>query len=169
VSANPSKTSLAAPTKSSRWPLMVMIVLLLALAGVSTAWYLSTTRHGDQTADIPSPPQPILPAPALYYALEPAFIVNLDPSGFDAPRYLQLEVQLMTRDPRVHAVLAEHDPAIRSRLLLLFGQQHIEDIADRAGKEALQEKALAEVRHLIQAETGSDAIEALLFTSFVTQ
>jgi len=157
-----------APAKSSRWPLIVILLLLMALAGVGTGWFL-TTRHSAEAAETVAAPQPILPAPALYYALEPAFIVNLDQTGFEGPRYLQLDVQLMTRDPRVHAALAEHAPALRARLLLLFGQQRIEDIQGREGKEALQDKALEEVRDLIQAETGSDAIEALLFTSFVTQ
>jgi len=143
-------------------------VLLLALAGVGAGWYLSI-RHAAETPEAVHAPQPILPAPALYYALEPAFIVNLDHDGFEGPRYLQFEVQLMTRDPRVHAALAEHAPALRARLLLLFDQLSMSDIATREDKQTLRDKALAEVRDLIQDETGSDAIEALLFTSFVTQ
>jgi len=165
MSTAPSNPPVA---KSSRWPLFVILVLLMLLAGVGTGWFL-TTRHRAEAAETIAAAQPILPAPALYYALEPAFIVNLDQTGFEGPRYLQLEVQLMTRDPRVHAALAEHAPALRARLLLLFGQQQIGDIQGREGKQALQNKALEEVRDLIQAETGSDAIEALLFTSFVTQ
>jgi len=166
VPAAPSQSP-AAPAKSSRWPLFLIIVLLMALAGVGAGWYLSI-QHKTEADTIPAV-QPILPAPALYYALEPAFIVNLDSAGFEGPRYLQLEVQLMTRDPRVHAALAEHAPALRARLLLLFDEISINEIATREDKQNLQHKALDEVRHLIQAETGSDAIEALLFTSFVTQ
>jgi len=168
VPAAPSKTPDTAPPKPSRWPLIVIILLLLALVGVGAGWYL-TTRHSAEAAETVHAPQPILPPPALYYPLDPAFIVNLDNSGFEGPRYLQLEVQLMTRDPRVHAALAEHAPALRARLLLLFDQLGAGDIITREDKETLQQKALDEVRHLIQAETGSDAIEALLFTSFVTQ
>jgi len=167
VPAAPSQTP-PPPAKSSRWPLLVILVLLLALAGVGAGWFLST-RHPADAVETVAAPQPILPAPALYFALEPAFVVNLDSTGFDAPRYLQVEVQLMTRDPRVHDALAQHAPALRSRLLMLFDQQQFEDISSREGKQSLQTKALDEVRHLIQAETGSDAIEALLFTSFVTQ
>jgi len=166
VSAPPSPALPSA--KSSRWSLLVIVILLLALTAVSAGWYLTSQRSAETTEAV-SAPQPILPPPALYYALEPAFLVNLEPSGFDSPRYLQVEVQLMTRDPRVHAALEQHAPALRSRLLFLFDQQHIDDLDTREDKEALQNKALEEVRHLIQAETGSDAIEALLFTSFVTQ
>jgi len=162
----PAAPSQSPTSKPSRWPLILIIVLLMALAGVGAGWYLSQRKS--ETDTIPAV-QPILPAPALYYALEPAFIVNLDSAGFEGPRYLQLEVQLMTRDPRVHAAIAEHAPALRARLLLLFDEISLNDIATREDKQHLQHKALDEVRHLIQAETGSDAIEALLFTSFVTQ
>jgi len=155
------------PAKSSRWPLLLVCLLLLALAGVSAGWYLST-RQGDSPA-VAAAPKPLLPAPALYFALEPAFVVNLKTEEFAGPHYLQAEVQLMTRDARVHAALAEHAPALRARLVLLFSQQTLADIAELKGKERLQQQALAEVQGLIQHETGSAAIEALLFTSFVTQ
>jgi len=166
VPAAPSSDT-PAPVKSSHWPLLLIIVLLLALAGVGGGWYLST-RHSADTV-VAAPAKPLLPPPALYYALEPIFVVNLNTTGFEGPHYLQAGVQLMTRDPRVHAALATHAPALRARLLLLFSQQSGADIATREAKEALQEKALSEVRSLIQAETGSDAVDALLFTSFVTQ
>jgi len=167
VPAAPSKTAPAVPAKPSRWPLIVITLLLLALGSAATGWYLSA-RPAPDSAEAATV-KPILPAPALYYALDPAFVVNLNNSGFEGPRYLQAEVQLMTRDALVHAALAQHAPALRARLLLLFDQLSAEDIATREGKERLQQQALAEVRHLIQTETGSEAIEALLFTSFVTQ
>jgi len=167
VSARPTKTAPAVSARPSRWPLIVITLLLLALGSAGTGWYLSA-RPAPDSADAMSV-KPILPAPALYYALDPAFVVNLNNSIFEGPRYLQAEVQLMTRDALVHAALAQHAPALRARLLLLFDQLSAEDIATREGKERLQQQALAEVRHLIQTETGSEAVEALLFTSFVTQ
>jgi len=111
VSTAPSNTP-PAQAKPARWPLLLVIVLLLALAGVSAGWYLST-RQGDAPA-VAAAPKPLLPAPALYFALEPAFVVNLKTNEFEAPHYLQAEVQLMTRDARVHAALAEHAPALRA-------------------------------------------------------
>jgi len=173
----PPKTATAAPAKPSRWPLVVITILLLALGSVGTGWYLSANSQPvvDATGAVVVQ-KPIQPAPALYYALDPAFVVNLKPpelmSGsylFDDARYLQVEVQLMTRDPVVHAALAQHAPALRARLLRLLGEQTSTDVADLESRERLEDKALAEVRSLIQAETGSAAVEALLFTSFVTQ
>jgi len=167
VPASTAPSSNSAPPKPSRWPMLLVIILLLALAGVSAGWYLSAGPSANATVATAS--KPLLPPPALYYALDPAFVVNLKTDVFDGPHYLQTEVQLMTRDPRVHAALAEHAPALRAQLLLLFSQQTFTDIAELEGKEHLQQQALDMVRRLIQAETGSDAIESVLFTSFVTQ
>ena len=84
-------------------------------------------------------------------------------------RYLQVEVQAMTRDPEVDAMLQAHSPRIRNRLMLLFGQQTSEKLHTRADKERLQREALAEVQAILKAETGKPGVEALYFTSFVTQ
>ncbi|MGE8226707.1 MAG: flagellar basal body-associated FliL family protein, partial [Stenotrophomonas sp.] len=94
--------------------------------------------------------------------------VNLS-GPVDGPRYLQVEVQLMTRDPLALAALQTHAPAIRAKLLMLFSQVEPTQIADRAGKEKLQAAALAEVQKLMKAETGQNSADELLFTSFVTQ
>ena len=96
-----------------------------------------------------------------------AFVVNL--ADTDAVRYLQADVQLMTRDPATSAALELHAPAIRNRLLLLFSQQASSQLMQRSGKERLQEQALAEVVALLRAEDAPDKVEAVLFTSLVTQ
>ena len=105
--------------------------------------------------------------PVQYFALEPAFVVNL--ADGDAVRYLQADVQLVTRDADTRAAVELHAPVIRNRLLLLFGQQSSLLLAQRSGKERLQESALAEVRKLLQTEGAPDKVEAVIFTSMVTQ
>jgi flagellar FliL protein len=146
--------------------LAVVTAILAACAG-GGAWYwlsASDTESGDK-----SPPKTAtIPAPALYFAIDPAFVVNLNGSD-DGPRYLQLEVQLMTRDPIALKQLENNAPAIRARLLLLFSQVQTEQINQRASIEKLQADALAEVHKLMLAETGSKCADSLLFTSFVTQ
>jgi flagellar FliL protein len=105
--------------------------------------------------------------PAKYLAMDPAFVVNL--AGPDADRYLQVQVELMTRDPLAADAIKLHTPAIRDRLLLLFGTKTAEELASRDGRESLRQLALAEVQKVMNEETGEDAVEALYFTSFVTQ
>lgn len=141
--------------------LVLAIVALTALigAGGAVAWYMSGAK---------AEARPDLPAPAQYLALPPPFIVNLEGTGA-GPRYLQVEVQLVTRDPEAVAVLEHHAPGLRARLLMLFAQQTYEGLSTREGKEALQERALEEVQALMADETGQAQAEGLLFTSFVTQ
>ena len=136
-------------------------VLLLLGGGGAAAWFLlNKPAAAPQTA--------ALPAPAQYLPLAPAFVVNLEDTPM-GPRYLQVEVQLVTRDPLAAPLLQQHEPALRARLLMLFAQQTYEGVSTRTGKEALQAQALTEVQTLMTEETGKPAAEALLFTSFVTQ
>ena len=164
-----SKTA-AKPTGKkggSKLPLIISAVAVLAAGGAGVGWYLTSRKAVEAEHAAAEASKPKLPAPAQYLALEPPFVVNL--SGGDGPQYLQVEIQLMTRDAAALADLQRHAPAIRARLLMLLAQQTSTSIADRAGKEKLQAAALAEVQKLMRVETGQPAAEALLFTSFVTQ
>jgi flagellar FliL protein len=94
-------------------------------------------------------------------------VVNL--ADTDANRYLQCDVQLMTRDPDTLKAIEAQAPAIRNRLLLLFGQQTSVQLAQRSGKERLQAAALEEVKKVLAAEGGANKPEAVIFTSLVVQ
>jgi len=151
-----------------RSPILITAVVAVLAAGAAGGgmWFFNQPKH-DEKAAKPAASKAI-PAPAQYFGLEPPFVVNLN-SSFDGPRYLQVEVQLMTRDPAALEAIKLHAPAIRAKLLMLFSQVEPADIADRAGKERLQASSLAEVQKLLKAETGKPGADELLFTSFVTQ
>lgn len=153
----------AAKPKRRLWLLLSIAVVVLAGAGGGGWWWWQSKQHAEAEA------KPATPArlPAQYIALEPSFVVNLaDPDG---TRYLQADVQLVTRDPATLAALEAHLPSVRNRLLLLFGQQQAEQLSQRSGKENLQQAARDEVRALLKAEGAPDKIEAVIFTSLVTQ
>lgn len=187
----PVKPAAAAPAKSkSGLVMMLAAVLVSAAASGGAAWFFASHGGADAAdeevaaeADEPATPakkdkkkgkdekgakkKPKLPAQ--YLALEPAFVVNLDDQG--VPRYLQIEVQVMGRGEDEHELEAvkTHAPRIRNALLLLFGQQQIAELNDRAGKERLQAQVLAEIQNVLKDETGKPVIEAVYFTSFVMQ
>jgi len=153
----------------ARRPVMMiaLIAVVAAAAAGGGAWYFTRPPHSaDGAAAAAKPKAP--PAPAQYFGLEPPFVVNLN-GPVDGPRYLQVEVQLMTRDAASLEALKTHSPALRARLLMLFSQVTPDQIADRAGKEKLQAASLAEVQKVLMAETGKKCADDLLFTSFVTQ
>lgn len=172
VSANsaaigvPTRTlSTAKKTTGGRKLLWIAIALILLVGGGGGWWWW---QHKQAAAHAPSKaPVSRARAQAQYYALDPPFVVNL--TDEESVRYLQADLQLMTRDSGTLAAFELHAPAIRNRLLLLFSQQSSAQLSQRSGKERLQEAALSEVRKLLKSEGAPDKVEAVIFTSMVTQ
>jgi len=168
--ASPSAPAESSPKKKKagrsgklKWIVIASVVLL---GGGGGGWWFWQAHASAKPAPKPASAHPAK-APAQYYALEPAFVVNL--ADTDSVRYLQADVQLMTRDAGTRAALEQHAPAIRNRLLLLFGQQSAADLSQRSGKEGLERQALAEVRSVLDGEGAPNKVEAVYFTSLVTQ
>ena len=154
----------ASPGKSrGKWLWIVVSVVVLGSGGGGFWWWQGQQAAAHAAVKAPRPQR----AQAQYYALEPAFVVNLVDA--EAVRYLQADVQLVTRDADTRLAVETHAPAIRNRLLLLFGQQSSAQLAQRSGKERLQAAALAEVRQVLKQEGAADKVEAVIFTSLVTQ
>lgn len=153
-----------AKPKRGRKGLWIIIATVLLAGGGGGGWWwwhqAQASAHESKKAAAARPQ-------AQYFALEPAFVVNLTDEA--AVRYLQADLQLMTRDADTLAAFETHAPAIRNRLLLLFGQQSAAQLGQRSGKERLQQAALAEVRQVLKAEGAPNKIEAVMFTSLVTQ
>lgn len=163
--------ALAPPAKKSKTLIYVIAVLALAGAGGGGYWFMSQGKpaaageHGAAAAEAEAPASG-KPA-AIYLALTPAFVVNLEDS--EAMRYMQVDLEVMARNQKAIEDAKNHMPRIRNALLLLYGQQHAFDLSSRAGKEALQAKSLAEIQRVLKDETGSPGIEAVYFSSFVIQ
>lgn len=149
-----------APEKKKKKTLLIAIGATVVLVAGGAGAYFAFA--GDDDAN-----KVAAPLPAQYHAMTPAFVVNL--ADGDSTRYLQADLQLMTRDAETLAALQLHDPAIRNRLLLLLGSQSSAALETRAGKETLQKQALAEVRAVLKAEKAANKVDALYFTSLVTQ
>lgn len=163
ATASPTATPPTAPRKRRLWLWLLILVLVLGAAGGGGWWWW----QGRQQAHAAAKPTKPSRLPAQYLALEPSFVVNL--ADADAVRYLQADVQLVTREADTLAAFNAHAPAIRNRLLLLFGQQQSAQLSQRTGKERLQQAARDEVRALLKAEGAPDRIDAVIFTSLVTQ
>ena len=170
------------PAKQGRSPLLLVgaSALIAAAATSGATWFLTArnapAKHAalarEAGAEAPAgadgeAPPASAEAPAQYLELSPAFVVNM--ADEESMRFLQVEVQLMARDPKVIDAAKNNMPRIRNALMLLFSQQHAHDIAARTAKEALQKQALEEVRHALQAEDAPSEVVAVYFTSFVMQ
>lgn len=148
--------------KSKRKFLIIIGAASLVLAGGAAFWLHSSSNSGAPEKKI------AVVAPPVYMALDPPFVVNFDSE--QTVRFLQVTVQLMSRDPATIDLLKANDPVVRNNLLLLFGNQKYAELSTRAGKEALRAQSLASVREVIGAAGGRpEKLEAVYFTSFVMQ
>jgi flagellar FliL protein len=119
-------------------------------------------EEGDGEGDAEEPIQQ-----AIYLPVDPAFVVNFAAQG--KARFLQVTVEVMTRDPEMSEAIKLHMPVIRNNLMLLFSSQSYDGVSTLEGKEALREEALEVVQQILEEETGDPGIEAVYFTSFVMQ
>jgi flagellar FliL protein len=152
----------AAPAAKRKGKLVLLLALaLLLLAGGAVALWWSTRAA-------PKPAAVAAPLPPQYLALDPPFVVNFEAEQM--VRFLQITVQLMSRDPHTIELLKSNDPVVRDQLLMLFGNQKYEVLSTREGKESLRKQALESVRAVISGAGGHpDHVEAVYFTSFVMQ
>jgi len=104
---------------------------------------------------------------AVYKTIDPAFVVNIQ----DGPRFrfLQVEVDVMTRDATAIARLDKVMPRVKSELTMLFGSLQRENVQTIEGQKALQAQALDVINTVLKEETGRDGIAAVYFTKFVVQ
>jgi flagellar FliL protein len=155
----------AATGKSSKW-LIIGIAAFVVLAGGGAAAFFLMGQSDHPKKAHEAVKEPL--APPLYVALDPPFVVNFE--GEQLVRFLQVTVQVMTRDPASVEMLKANDPVVRNDLLMLLANQKYEVVATRAGKEKLRTDALTAVRHVIESAGGkADHIEQVYFTSFVMQ
>jgi flagellar FliL protein len=156
----------AAPPKKGKLG-FILIVLVLLLGGGGAAAYFMLADHNDAKAAAAEEAKSAT-APALYVPLDPPFVVNFEAEQL--VRFLQVTVQVMSRDPATIDLIKANDPVVRNDLLLLLGNQNYATISSREGKEKLRQQALEAVRKVVTNAGGkASKVEAIYFTSFVMQ
>jgi flagellar protein FliL len=163
----------AAPAKSGPGVLVIVLAALLAACIAGGVVYFMTAKKDaaeqEQTGEAgehKTGKQSKLPAQ--YVKLDPPFVANFEARG--AMRFLQVSVEIMTRDPASADLIKQHEPMIRNDLLMLFGNQTYETISTHEGKDKLRGEALEAIRKVLDGEGGDGKkVEQLFFTSFVMQ
>lgn len=167
MSDAPAGEAPVAPAKSKM--LIIILCSVLAAGAVGGGVYFMTADEGDEkqaSKDGDEKAEPKLPA--TYLKFDPPFVVNFENRGM--MRFLQVSVEVMTRDAGTAELIRQHDPKLRNDLLMLLGSQTYETISTREGKERLRGEALKVVHEVITAEGGKpEQVEQLYFTSFVMQ
>lgn len=138
-----------AKPKSKKTMIIVILLILLLNGGGIGAWlYLSASdsSKGEEKVDFSK-------MPLHYQTLEPEFIINFPPGS--KVRYLQVDLQVATRDQSSLATVATYKPVIRNDILVTLSNVSFSDLNTRAGKEKLQKKILNTLNRIV-----SEAIDA---------
>ena len=174
----------AVPPPRSKKMLIIIVAAVVALGAAGAgAYFLLGHKGGEETAqDADSKPAKGAKAekgkkskkeaepkgPAVYVKLDPPFVVNFEAQG--VMRFLQVTVEVLTRDPHVADLVKANDPQVRNDLLLLFGAQQAPDLKTNEGKEKLRKDARDVVARIVTSEGGEGKkVENIYFTSFVMQ
>ena len=172
------------PEPKSKSKLIIIIAVVVVLLGVSATATLmltgvlgggdevvadATAGSGDKVAKKGKKKSKARKpkAPLNYVPLDPPFVVNF--SGDTDVRFLQVTVEVGTRNPDVVDRIKENRPAIRNNLVFLFKGQDPVALNTREGMEQLRKDTLAAVQEVLKAETGDKGVESVYFTSFVMQ
>ncbi len=152
-----------APEKRRKPPLWLIIVIATVVLGAGGAMALHLSGSGAASHGKPQAPS----GPPIYLPLKP-FVVNFQAGQM--VRFLQVTVEVMSRDPKAIGLLKQNDPMVRNSLLLLLGSQKSTTLETEAGKQKLRTEVLAAIRNVAAQNGGKpDRIEAVYFTSFVMQ
>lgn len=143
--------------------IIIMVTVLVTMAAAGGAWYL--LAGGEPAAE--AQPAAVAKLPHVYRALEPALIGNIDGPG--RVRFVQVEVVMATRDPKVLAAVDAHTPVIRNDLIMLLSGKTYEQLNTAEGKETTRQEMLETIRSVLEDRTGNPGIESIYFTSFVMQ
>jgi len=116
----------------------------------------------EEAVEVPS-------GPPIYQSLHPPLVVNLQSEAGDS-HFMQITMEVMSRNQGVINSIREHTPVIRNSLILLYGNVMYESVQTREGKEEMLADGLDEIRRVMRETTGEgEDIEALYFTALVIQ
>lgn len=157
-----------APKVSGKSKMLIIVLCSLLAAGAAggAVYFMTADKSDDGHAE--SGAAPSAKTPAIYSKFDPPFVVNFQNKG--QMRFLQVSIEVMTRDAATADLIKQHDPKLRNDLLMLLGGQTFETLSSREGKEQLRTESLQAVAAVIAAEGGkAESVEQLYFTSFVMQ
>jgi flagellar FliL protein len=167
LEAAPGQEGAGAPVKKGKLGLILIALVVLLGGGGAAAYFTLAGGDTDKKAEAEQS-KANANGPALYVALDPPFVVNFEAEQL--VRFLQVTVQVMSRDPLMIDLIKTNDPVVRNDLLLLLGNQSYATISSREGKEKLRLEALEAIRKVVKSAGGKpEAVEAVYFTSFVMQ
>lgn len=103
-----------------------------------------------------------------YFLLEPDIITNYIKTG-KRIGFVRVSVELMVNSKIDYALLKQHEPLIRDKIITIFGEQSETNIKSSAERERIRYQCLEDVNSLLFTETGKKPIKELIFTKYLYQ
>lgn len=144
-------------------------IVLLGIAGGATWWFTKSSAPPVATEAGAAGTTAVAPAtkPPVYFSIDPSFTVNLvDARGM---RFLQVNVDVMSRDEEVISKVEAYLPRVRNDLIMLFTKLSKDDVNTEASRLKIQADALAVINKVLKDESGKAGVEAVYFSKFVMQ
>lgn len=147
-----------------KWLIIGGVVLILIIAGVTAFMFLGGDDNNEAETQTTEQSEPI------YHAIEQPLVVNFSKQSDEEVRYLQVQVEVMSRNEIAIKAFQRHQPAIVHELLMLFYSQNYDDLSSREGTGALKLAAADTINDVLSREEKlADGIDRVLFSSFVMQ
>ena len=140
--------------------LIAAVVGALAIGGGGAAFYF--------TSMAPAGPQaPVADTRAFTYVEVPPVVANFEFQG--SMRYLQVTVNLQTRDPDSAKTMDENAPLIQGEMLMLMQDLDFEIVRTADGKRAFIAQVDSSIRALFDNPEDPFELEKGVLTGFVVQ
>ena len=154
-------------TGSNKKRLFMIIGAVVLLAGGAAAYFF-LLGGDDEAAEVVEVEEEVIPQEqAEYLELDPPFVISLPARG--RQRFLQANITVMSRSRAAILKVEEHMPAVRHHLSNILSAQSLESLQSAGGIELVRTEATEQINQLLLDEYGGEAIEEILFTSFVMQ
>lgn len=151
----------------SRKKIILIAAAALVLLGGGAAAYLMLGSDPEATDVAEAEEEEPVPEQAVYLELDPPFVVSLPDRG--RQRFLQANITVRSRDRASILKLEQHMPAVRHNLSNILSAQTVSSIQTPGGIEQVRQEATEQLNKILSEELDSEAIEDVLFTSFVMQ
>lgn len=160
--------------KGGKKKLIIIILLVIILVAGAVGGTLFFLMGGDEDEAVSEDGEAVAEevveeplGPAMYVILKPEFVISFQVGP--RQRYLQLSLQVMTRQQTVVDTLSLHEPMIRNDIIRIISEQDFEKLRTAEGRRALQLALTEHLEMLVQRESGTGGVEAVLFTNYVMQ
>jgi flagellar FliL protein len=152
--------------KSRKKIILIAAAALVLIGGGAAAYlFLGSDPEAAELAELEEE-EPV-PVQAVYLELDPPFVVSLPDRG--RQRFLQANITVRSRDRAAILKLEQHMPAVRHNLSNVLSAQTVSSIQTPGGIEQVRQEATEQLNKILSEELDGDAIEDVLFTSFVMQ